>query len=125
MPVGGRDVSVGRGGDVTWREVRVLLGAKTSREVAEGMGEPGPDSKLVGDVALRAKDLVMSVFPRAEIVDVSPEVERKCSTCNQVLSSVSIVSDLGFEYCRACWAHKTEPLALSTPAPKNRKKNHR
>lgn len=120
IPLDGQRVSVGRDGTLTWSEVRVLSSAYEAAIVARESG--GPDPSRLARAAVRAKNLVFSVFPGALIESVGPEEpDPPCASCGQPLRSVKIDA-LDQLYCAPCWRLKTARPDCDPPAPRNRRR---
>lgn len=117
LPVGDRQVSLGRTGDFSWSEVRRLAEARSTAVAAQEAGKPTPDPAAIGKVVLRAKDLLAEVFPTAQIGAIEPEPEEpdSCAACREPLGCVSLDADQETKYCLRCWLERTS-LKPASPA---------
>ena len=87
----GREVSIGRGAQWNYQEVRALLDS----------GKPKEALALVE----QTKTLVTETFPAARVASVvdTDDEQRVCEGCGQRLATVMLTLDSGSGYCSKCW----------------------
>lgn len=123
FPFDGQLLTVGKGGALSWSEVRVLTSAFQAATGARQARFSGPDPSHLGRAAVRAKNMISAVFPDAEISEIRPEEEDSaCASCGEGGLSVKITTDYGAVYCSPCWRDKIQVYPLNRPAPRNRKR---
>lgn len=106
---GDKTVSVGRGKDWSYQEVRALIECPTGSEALGFCAE--------------AKSLVSDVFPRARIgaiIDAQEAEPDVCASCGEADSLVMLTLDSGSRYCFRCWS-----ILTNDEPPVERKKGRR
>jgi len=98
----GRDFVVGRDGEYTFEELRVVMDAESPKELAAFTDQV---KALFADA-----DWFDGGDARVRIVAAGRDEEKFCSSCAAPLTSCMLVTDTGGQMCRECWHGLTGPV---------------